>query len=71
MNLTKLSIERPTLLAVIVTVLLFFGVFSYVKLSYELVPRFNPPVLTIATVYPGSSADEVETTVSIPIEDVV
>src|SRR5688572_25920333 len=69
MNLTKLSIERPTLLTVILAILVFFGVFSYLKLNYELVPRFNPPVLTVATVYPGASPEEVESAISIPVED--
>lgn len=71
MNLTKLSIERPTLLVAILVLLLFFGLFSYSKLNYELVPKFTPPVLTVVTIYPGAAAEEVETEVSIPVEDVL
>jgi HAE1 family hydrophobic/amphiphilic exporter-1 len=43
--------------------------FSYQQLSYELLPKFSPPVITIATVYPGASAGEVENSVSRKIED--
>ncbi len=71
MNLTKLSIERPTLLVAIIILLLFFGIFSYSKLNYELVPKFTPPVLTVVTIYPGATAEEVEAEVSIPVEDLL
>jgi len=71
MNLTKLSIERPTLLVAIIILLLFFGLFSYSKLNYELVPQFTPPVLTVVTIYPGATAEEVESEVSIPVEDLL
>lgn len=71
MNITRLSIERPTLLAVLFILIVIFGLGSYSLLNYELVPRFSPPVLTITTVYPGAVPKEVETAVSIPIEDAV
>jgi HAE1 family hydrophobic/amphiphilic exporter-1 len=38
-------------------------------LSYELVPKFSPPVITVTTVYTGASPTEVESKVSIKIED--
>ncbi len=69
MNLTKISIERPTLLAVLFSILLVFGAISYAFLSYELVPKFTPPVITVVTIYPGATPQEVEEDVSIIIED--
>ncbi len=71
MNITKISIERPTLAVVVFSLLIFLGILSYTFLSYELVPKFTPPVITITTVYPGASPAEVESNVSIPIEDAV
>ena len=69
MNLTKISIEKPKLAVVLFSLLIFLGVTSYFYLSYELVPKFNPPVLTITTIYPGASPSEVESKVSMKIED--
>ncbi|MEM8894892.1 MAG: efflux RND transporter permease subunit, partial [Bacteroidota bacterium] len=69
MNLSRISIERPTLLAVLFSVLLVFGIISYAFLSYELVPKFTPPVVTVVTIYPGATPQEVEDDVSIIIED--
>jgi len=69
MNVTKISIERPTLVVVVFSVLAFLGALSYHFLSYELVPKFTPPVISVVTVYPGASPTEVEDAVSKPIED--
>ena len=69
MNLTKISIERPKLAVVLFSLLIFLGITSYFYLSYELVPKFSPPVLTVTTVYPGASPTEVESKVSIVVED--
>ncbi|MCG8307611.1 MAG: efflux RND transporter permease subunit [Cytophagales bacterium] len=69
MNLTKISIEKPKLAVVLFSLVVFLGITSYFYLSYELVPKFNPPVLTVTTVYPGAPPTEVENKISIKIED--
>jgi len=71
MNLTALSIRRPSLIIVVFAVLSFMGVASYFSLPIELVPKFDPPVVTIMTAYPGASPTEVENAVAKPIEDAV
>jgi len=69
MNITRISIERPTLLAVFYILIVLSGIYCFFSLSYELVPQFNPPVITVVTVYPGASPKEVEQEVSIHLED--
>lgn len=71
MNLTALSIRRPSLIIVVFAVLTFMGVASYFNLPIELVPKFDPPVITIMTLYPGASPAEVENAVAKPIEDAI
>lgn len=71
MNITELSIKRPTLIVVIFAALTFLGIFSYQKLNYELLPNFAMPALTIVTTYPGASSSEVENSVTKKIEDAV
>jgi hydrophobe/amphiphile efflux-1 (HAE1) family protein len=70
-NLTAISIRRPSLIIVAFAVLSFMGVASYLSLPIELVPKFSAPVVTIITVYPGASPSEVENAVSKPIEDAI
>lgn len=69
MTLTELSIKRPSLIIIIFSALAVLGIYSFNLLQYELLPKFNTPVMTITTVYPGASPSEVETGVSKPIED--
>ena len=69
MNITEISIKRPSLIIVLFSVLTLLGFIGYKNLSYELMPDFNQPVVVIKTVYPGAEPNEVETSVSRKIED--
>src|SRR5574338_325719 len=71
MTITELAIKRPSLIVVIFAALTVLGIYSYTQLDYELLPKITPPVITIATMYPGASPNEVENSVTKPIEDAV
>ncbi|MCX2453188.1 efflux RND transporter permease subunit [Pedobacter sp. PLR] len=71
MKITEISIKRPTLVIVVFTALTLMGLLSYFSLSYELLPKFSNNVVSISTVYPGASPNEVENTVTKKIEDAV
>lgn len=71
MKIAEISIKRPTLVIVIFTILTLGGILSYFSMSYELIPKFEINVVSVATVYPGASPSEVETTVTKEIDDVV
>ncbi|RQO67431.1 acriflavin resistance protein [Pedobacter sp. KBW06] len=71
MKITEISIKRPTLVIVVFTVLTLMGLLSYFGLSYELLPKFSNNVVSISTIYPGASPNEVENTVTKKIEDAV
>ncbi len=70
MQITKLSITRPSLIIVIFTVLTLAGLGGARLLRYELLPKFSPPRITISAVYPGASPIEVENAVTKPLEDI-
>jgi hydrophobic/amphiphilic exporter-1 (mainly G- bacteria), HAE1 family len=71
MTITELAIKRPTIIVVIFSALMVLGLYSLSKLNYELLPKITPPVITIATIYPGASPNEIETSVTKPIEDAI
>lgn len=71
MNITEISINRPSLIIVLFSVFALLGIIGYKNLSYELMPDFNQPVVVIRTVYPGAEPNEVETSVSRKIEEVL
>jgi HAE1 family hydrophobic/amphiphilic exporter-1 len=69
MNITEISINRPSLIIVLFSVFTLMGIIGFMNLSYELLPDFNQPVVIIKTMYPGAEPEEVETSVSRKIED--
>jgi len=71
MFLSDLSIKRPVFAAVMMLVLLTLGIASYRRLSVDLFPSVEIPVISIVTVYQGASPATVEREVSKPIEEAV
>jgi HAE1 family hydrophobic/amphiphilic exporter-1 len=71
MSITSVSIKRPLLITVIFVTLILFGFISHSVLNYNLFPKFDIPVVLVQTVYEGASSDEVQTSVTKPIEDAV
>jgi HAE1 family hydrophobic/amphiphilic exporter-1 len=69
MNITEISIKRPSLIIVLFSLFTLLGIIGYKNLNYELMPDFNQPVVVIKTVYPGAAPNEVETSVSRKLED--
>lgn len=69
MTITELAVKRPSLVVVLFSVLVFFGIYGYTQLKYELLPDISSPVITVATPYPGASPSEVETSVTRKVED--
>lgn len=69
MNITAISINRPSLIIVLFSVIALLGILGYKNLSYELMPDFNQPVVVIRTGYPGATPDEVEVSLSRKMED--
>jgi len=70
-KLTELAVKRPLLITVIFTVLILFGLISYRSLNYNLLPKFDAPIISVITSYRGASAEEIESTVTKKIEDAV
>lgn len=71
MKLAEISIKRPSLVIVMLALLIIGGLFSYSQMSYELIPKFEVKVVTVATVYPGAAPSEVENSVTRKVEDAV
>jgi len=69
MNLASLAVRRPTLVMAVFTVMIVVGAFSYTRLSVDLFPNVDFPILQIMTVYKGAGPEEIEQQVTKPIED--
>ncbi len=69
MSITGIAIKRPLLLIVIFTVLILFGLQCYLNLNYNLLPKIEVPTVSVSTVYPGGSPEEVQSNVTKKLED--
>ena len=71
MKLSEISIKRPVFATMMIGALLVLGLFSYYGLPLDLFPDIDFPFATVVTIYPGGSAETVETEVTKKIEDAV
>jgi HAE1 family hydrophobic/amphiphilic exporter-1 len=69
MLIVETSIKKPLIVSVIFIALILGGLLSYNMLNLNLIPKFELPMLTVQTIYPGAGASEVETSVTKKIED--
>ncbi len=69
MNITRLSIQRPVGIVMIVLFFVVLGIYSYSRIGVELLPTLNTPYITVTVKYDGASAESVEQEVIKPVED--
>jgi HAE1 family hydrophobic/amphiphilic exporter-1 len=69
--MVKTVISRPVTFLIIFALLMGLGFFALVNLPIDLYPEINPPILVVITSYPGAGPEEVERSVSRPLEAVL
>ncbi|WP_455209138.1 efflux RND transporter permease subunit [Kaarinaea lacus] len=69
MVLTDISIRRPVLATVMSLMLVLIGIISYQRLSVREYPKIDTPVVSVRTVYPGASAEIIESQITNPLEE--
>jgi HAE1 family hydrophobic/amphiphilic exporter-1 len=71
MFLSDISIRRPVAMSCLLIGLSLLGFNAYRKMGLELMPRMDLPYITVVTVYPGASPEQIETDIAKRIEDKV
>src|SRR5690349_21745744 len=71
MTISDVCIKRPVFTWVLVAIPVVMGLVSYGSLGVDLFPDVDFPVCTVTTVLQGASVEEMETSVTKPIEDIV
>ena len=66
--LSKLSVKKPYTIVVAVVLVIILGFVSFSNMTVDLLPSMNLPYALVITTYPGASPEEVEATVTKPIE---
>lgn len=69
LSFVRTFVSRPVFTWVVSFALLVFGAFSFTSLSVDRFPNIDIPIVTVVTVYPGASPEQVETEISDPVEE--
>ncbi|MBQ2201140.1 MAG: efflux RND transporter permease subunit, partial [Clostridia bacterium] len=64
----KFSVKKPFTVLVVVVLVLVLGYVSVGKMTPDLLPDMSFPYIVLFTTYPGASPEEVEATVTKPLE---
>jgi hydrophobic/amphiphilic exporter-1 (mainly G- bacteria), HAE1 family len=71
MKLADVSIRRPIFAFMMSAAIVVLGIASYRQLGLDLMPKTDLPMVVVRTSLPGASAEEIETQVTKPIEEIV
>ncbi len=71
MKLPEIGVKRPVFTAMLFIGVLLMGLVAFFSLPTDVLPDVEMPTLTVITVYPGASANEVEQQVTKPLESML
>lgn len=70
MAIWDVCIRRPVFTAMLLAAPLVFGMVCYSRLGVDLFPNVDVPVVAVSTVLRGASVEEMESTVTKPLEEI-
>ncbi len=68
MSIAKKVVGRPTTVLIIFVLLIGLGIYATSDLAIDLYPEIEPPILVVLTTYEGAGPEEIEKSLSKPIE---
>lgn len=68
---TKLSLKNRSFVALLSVIIAVLGIFSAMTMKQELIPSVEYPQVSVMTVSPGATSEQMKTRVSVPIENAV
>src|SRR6185295_6319332 len=70
-KLAEVCIERPIFAVMLILALVVVGSVSYTKLGVDRFPNVDLPIISVRTILPGASPEEIESTITKRVEDAV
>lgn len=71
MNVSDICIRRPVFTWVLIIIPVILGLVSYLELGVDLFPNVDMPMASITAILPGAGVEEIESTVTKPLEEAV
>jgi HAE1 family hydrophobic/amphiphilic exporter-1 len=69
MSLPHFAVRRPVTTTMLVVAMVVMGVAAFVLLRVDMLPEIEPPAISVATLYPGATALDIESEVTELLED--
>jgi len=71
MSLPDFSVKRKVTVSMLVMVVVLGGIVAFFSLGLDLMPEMEYPMITVVTSYEGVAPEDIENTVTKPVEDAV
>lgn len=71
MSISDICIRRPVFTWVLMAIPVVLGIVAYFELGVDLFPKVDFPIVSITAALPGASAEEMESSVTKPLEEVI
>ena len=71
MKITEIAVKKPIFTTMMIMALVVLGVFSYFRLGVDLFPNVEFPFVVVQTTLRGAGPEEVESSITKPIEESV
>ncbi|MCK5140016.1 MAG: efflux RND transporter permease subunit, partial [Thermodesulfovibrionia bacterium] len=69
MHISEFSVRNPVLMNLLMAGIIIVGLLTAFRLPLELFPSIQLELVTVTTIYPGASAEDVEQLITIAVED--
>ncbi len=67
-KITSLALKNKNTVYVLTAIIIFFGIYSYIKLPKELFPEITWPQIMVQTLYLGNAPEDIENLITRPLE---
>ncbi len=71
MWLTRLALRNPVFILMMSLMTLLLGAVALQRLPVDMLPDINIPLVTVATFYPGAGPEDIEKSITLPLERAV
>src|SRR5512138_3967712 len=71
LGIADLCIRRPVFATMINLLLVVLGWFSFMSIGVDQLPNVDLPIVTVTTTLRGASPEEMETSVTKPLEEII
>jgi multidrug efflux pump subunit AcrB len=71
MRLTQISLANPAAIVIVAAIVIMLGILSLFQIPAQLLPQIEKPVVTVLNAWPGASPKEIESELTVPVEEVL